>query len=262
MNIKLRYRKKPNGVPILSMKEIDGFAEMILTDFNASILKEPTSLDVEAFIEFYLGLTMDYQDLSHNRSILGMTVFNDCRIPVYDAENGTVKTIPVSEKTVLVDNSLLEEGQEPRCRFTLGHEAGHWILHRHRYLENKDQTSLFEVEAVQPTVQCRSVDIESANKRSYLSTDQEWMEWQADYMASALLMPRPVFQATAQQILRQAGFNEGYVTKGISEDLDLFIESIPFEMAAIFNVSIQAAKIRCDKLGVVREPSAMEQILH
>lgn len=47
MNIKLRYRKRSNGVPILSMQEIDGFAEMILTDFNASSLKEPAPIDIE-----------------------------------------------------------------------------------------------------------------------------------------------------------------------------------------------------------------------
>lgn len=125
MKIKFHYRIRSNGLPILSMKEIDGFAELILSDFDVSILKEPVPADIESLLEFYLELNMDYQDLTHNRSILGMTVFNDCHIPVYDADNGTVKIIPVSEKTVLIDNSLLEEDQAPRCRFTLGHEAGH-----------------------------------------------------------------------------------------------------------------------------------------
>lgn len=204
---------------------------------------------------------MDYQDLTHNQSILGMTVFNDCTLPVYDAENGTVKMIPVREKTVLMDNSLLEEDQEPRGRFTLGHEAGHFLLHRHLYLENKNQTTLFEVEPPEPVVKCRSGDIENGNRKGALSTDNDWMEWQADYMSSALLMPKPVFQIAVQKILMWAGISEGYVIKGISDELDQFIETLPSELSPIFNVSVLAAKIRCDKLGVVRERAPMAHIL-
>lgn len=261
MNVKLSYRKRSNGMPILSMKEIDGFAEAILTDFNAFLLNEPTPVDMESFIEFYLGLTMDYQDLSHNRSILGMTVFSDCRLPVFDKENGTVKIIPVQEKTVLIDNSLLEDGQEPRCRFTLGHEAAHWILHRHRYLVNKDQTTLFNIPASQPLVKCRQADGEQDNRRKVLATDYDWMEWQADYMSSALLMPKPTFQKTARFVLRRAGVKEGYLTKGVSNELDAIAEYLPRKMAEVFHVSLQAAKIRCDKLGLIKELSELAQAL-
>ena len=70
MRIKLHYRKRSNGLPILSMKEIDDIAELILSDFNVSALKDPVPVDVEALLEFYLGLSLDYQDLTHNRSIL------------------------------------------------------------------------------------------------------------------------------------------------------------------------------------------------
>jgi Zn-dependent peptidase ImmA (M78 family) len=243
------------------MKEIDGFAELILSDFNASVLEEPAPVDIEALLEFYLGLSLDYQDLSHNRSILGMTVFNDCHIPVYNAANNTAKIIPVSEKTVLIDNGLLEDDQGPRYRFTLGHEAGHWILHRHKYLENKQQTSLFKAEEVQPLIKCRSADIENSSRRTALTTDNEWMEWQADYMASALLMPKPAFHIAVQGLLKQVGIHEGYITRGMSGEGDMFIQAIPFELADIFQVSVQAARIRCDKLGIVRDKVERQKML-
>ena len=221
MRIKFDYRKRSNGLPILSMKEIDGIAELILSDYNVSVLKEPVPVDIEALLEFYLELSLDYQDLSHNRSILGMTVFNDCHIPVYNAENNTAKIIPVSEKTVLIDNSLLEDGQGGRYRFTLGHEASHWILHRDKYLENKQQTSLIKTEEVQPVIKCRATDIENSRRQHSLITDNDWMEWQADYMASALLMPKQTFSIAVQGLLEQAGIRAGYISRGISGDWDM-----------------------------------------
>lgn len=259
--IKFHYRKRANGLPILSMKEIDGMAESILSDFDASVLKKPAPVDMESLIEFYLGLTLDYQDLTHNQSILGMTVFNDCYITVYNPEEDAGKVIPVNEKTVLIDNSLLGEDQESRYRFTLGHEAGHWILHRQKYLDNKQQTSLFEGRSEQPLVKCRSVDIESSSRRTSLVTDNDWMEWQADYMASALLMPKPTFHTAVQELLTQAGVNQGYITRGLSDDWDMFIQAITVEMAEIFQVSLQAARIRCEKLGVIQDKADKQKAL-
>ena len=68
---------------------------------------------------------MDYQDLTHNRSILEH-IFNDCNIPVYDANTNKAKRIAVNEGTVIIDNSLLEDLIKTR-RFTLAHEFAHWF---------------------------------------------------------------------------------------------------------------------------------------
>lgn len=259
--INFHDRKRSSGLPILSMKEIDHFAELILSDFNGCLLEEPFPVDIESLLEFYLGLILDYQDLTPNQSILGMTVFNDCHIPVYNAEYNTAKIIPVSEKTVLIDNSLLEEDQKGRYRFTLGHEAGHWIFHRDKYLENKQQTSLFKVEEAQPVVKCRATDIENSSRRNSLTTDNDWMEWQADYMASALLMPKSTFQRAVLDLLKQAGITEGYIVRGISDDWDMFIQAITIELAETFQVSLPAARIRCEKFGVIREKAERQKML-
>lgn len=135
------------------------------------------------------------------------------------------------------------------------------ILHRHKYTGNKEQTSLFKVESGQPLVKCRSVEVENINRRNSLYTDHDWMDWQADYMASALLMPKSTFRSAAQNILRQASITEGYITKGISNDWDRSIEAISFELAKIFQVSVQAAKIRCNKLGIIKEKAEIQKIL-
>ena len=67
---------------------------------------------------------------------------------------------------------------EGRYRFTLAHEGGgHWRLHRHLFAKDPAQASLFGGPAA-PSVVCRS------------SQAKERVEWQADFYASCLLMPR------------------------------------------------------------------------
>lgn len=63
---------KENGVPILSKTEIDVIGERFVRDFQPEVLESPAPVDIEGFIEFYLG----------------MTVFNDTnKVPVYDPVN-------------------------------------------------------------------------------------------------------------------------------------------------------------------------------
>lgn len=42
-------------------------------------------IDIDGFAQSYLGLTQDFQYLSHNGIYLGMMIFNDTnKVPVYD----------------------------------------------------------------------------------------------------------------------------------------------------------------------------------
>ena len=74
---------KKNGVPIVSKKELDAIGERFVQDFQPDVLTNPAPVDIESFVECYLGMTPDYQFLSHNGIYLGMTVFNDTnKVPV------------------------------------------------------------------------------------------------------------------------------------------------------------------------------------
>lgn len=74
------FKTKKNGVPVLDRKEIDNIGENFIRDFQPSVLTSPAPVDIENFTEFYLGMTPDYQYLSHNGIYLGMTVFNDTKL--------------------------------------------------------------------------------------------------------------------------------------------------------------------------------------
>ena len=51
---------KNNGVPILSKAQIDAIGEHFVQDFQPEVLTNPAPVDIEGFIEFYLGMTPDY----------------------------------------------------------------------------------------------------------------------------------------------------------------------------------------------------------
>lgn len=149
-------RVKNNGVPILSKAEIDAIGERFVQDFQPEVLTNPSPVDIEGFIEFYLGMTPDYQYLSHNGVYLGMTVFNDTdKVPVFDPATNRAEYISAKARTVIIDNRLLDEGQRHRYRFTLGHEGGHDIFHSGYFSYNPDQVSIFDDELIAPMIQCR-----------------------------------------------------------------------------------------------------------
>ena len=149
-------RVKNNGVPILSKAEIDAIGERFVQDFQPEVLTNPSPVDIEGFIEFYLGMTPDYQYLSHNGVYLGMTVFNDTdKVPVFDPATNRAEYISAKARTVIIDNRLLDESQRHRYRFTLGHEGGHDIFHSGYFSYNPDQVSIFDDELIAPMIQCR-----------------------------------------------------------------------------------------------------------
>ena len=128
----LHYRKNKSGTPILSKEDIDDYAESLIGDFDKALLEKPTPIPIEDFVELHLDLSVDYHNLSPDKSVLGMLTFNDGVVEVYDDLNRK-KYVEVEEGTIFIDNMLLNDDQNGRFRFTFGHEPGHWIFHRHKY---------------------------------------------------------------------------------------------------------------------------------
>ena len=79
-----KIRKLRNGIPILRNCEIDAHAEAFLYDYDDTLLTTPQPVDIEAFAEFYLGLSLDYVYLSPCGLILGRMVFQEVEpVPVF-----------------------------------------------------------------------------------------------------------------------------------------------------------------------------------
>lgn len=239
------FRCQKNGVPILSHKEIEDDAENFIKDFDVEILERPRELDIERFVEYYLRLSLDYNNLSNCGLILGRMVFNDTdKIPIYDAERGRAEYISAERGTVMIDNMLLDD--EHRLRSTLGHEAGHWIYQKSYFCTDSNQLTLFDTVDRVGTA-CRKSDIEGGDgtKRT-LSTDHDWLEHQAKYFSAAILMPRKAMkvvcgdEAMRRNLTAEApGFEEIFLANHVAE---------------VFNVSVESARIRIKQLEHDFEP--------
>lgn len=232
------FRVKKNGVPVVSKKELDNIGERFVRDYQPDVLKTPGPVDIDGFVEHYLGMTPDYQYLSHNGIYLGMTVFNDTnKVPVYDPVAKRAEYISARARTVIIDNRLLEENQQHRYRFTLGHEGSHDILHSGYFAYNPDQLSMFDY-PLTPMIQCRMDSPTSRKPDPNLWTDADRMEWQANRLSSAILMPTTAVRIVATRYPQcRTSLQDSF--------------SLIQEVAEVFDVSAEAATYRLKDLGYI-----------
>ena len=239
----------PTGVPILSKTQIDRMAEKYIVSFNPDILKLEQSFPAEEFCESYLKLKVEYQYLSHNGCYLGMAVFSDhTRIPLYESSSNSVRHVYFDANTILLENTLVDEMEEARLRFTQMHECAHQVLHANyfRRLGDKDTNS---------HTLCRRDEIENNNAKALSQwSDIDRMEWQANYLASAFLMPAATVRSFCDMLHVQE-YYDARTREGWSEQK-------AFDMAALdltyaFGVSLMTAKIRLLNLGFKRKRIAV-----
>ena len=238
--------RKRSGAPVLSRKEIDIIGENLVSDFNPDAMQTPQEIDIDLFVQDYLGADQDFQYLSHCGVYLGMTVFNDTdKVPVYDPIQNRAEYISARANTIIIDRTLLEENQEHRYRFTMGHEASHVFLHTPYFAYDPNQITLMDLlgggkEAAM--IQCR-VDTKKMNcEQQAVWTDKEWMEWQANALSSAILMPKAMVLKTCAEL---SGKSQDSAQK--TETQRCYIEADT--VSQVFNVSFQAATIRLKELG-------------
>ena len=100
-------------------------------DFQPEALKNPMEIDIDGFLEHYLGATPDYQYLSHNMIYLGMTVFQDTnRIPVYDPYHDCA-VLSILDEYGTSSYSIINSLNAMAEIFNVSHEA---VLNRLRNL--------------------------------------------------------------------------------------------------------------------------------
>ena len=256
-------------VPYLAEEAIERNAEALLTEFAHArdVVIEPP-IPIEDIMEKYLKLGIEFDD---THRLFG--------IPRTDLSQGPdiLGAIFFDEKRVVVDESLDPEehpNKEGRYRFTLAHEGGgHWRLHRSLYARDPAQAAQFGGSSV-PTVICRS------------SQAKERVEWQANFYASCLLMPRKlVFRAwkrefgdfEPREVVGAGGGPEDYDREieeidpedkqflgklpSLRDPAEMLSEEIVRPLAEQFVVSPIAMRIRLEKLGLLIREVPLRRIL-
>jgi len=215
-------------VPYLREKEIEAEAQLLLEEYaHSHEWKLAPPVPVEDIIELHLKLAFGIEDLQallRVPDVLGAIWFKEREIRV------DVRLDPTTNPRLL-----------GRYRFTLGHEAGHWRLHRQHYQEDPNQGKLFDGRG-QPAFICRSSQKPPA-------------EWQADYFAGCLLMPREVVRSewqgwrgnlepvAVQQLPPARISNDPAVNENAA------LERFCRPLADVFEVSAEAMRIRLEHLG-------------
>ena len=204
---------------------LDRYGNAIIHDFAPELLNEPQPVDIEAFVEDYLKLPeVEYQRLSLDGSVHGMTAFDTGLIEVFHEDTDMPKKIPVEAGTILIDISLADEKGEHRRRFTTMHEASHWLLHRN----------------------------------IPIPTEALMMERQADFLASTLLMPLSAIRIAFRNYFGFYAMQPRQIIRNASTWDNAIAAQLPEYLEKIFNVSPEAAMIRLEKLNALVDSEPMK----
>jgi Zn-dependent peptidase ImmA (M78 family) len=156
-----------------SKAALDGKARHILNTYNSDLLDTPQPIPVMEIMEEAFGLNFEYQYIRNDGRVLGLTVFNDAYVAVYDEDYRQYELIWVKADTVILDAHLLNKPTDARLRYTCAHELLHYVRHKSFYTAEDDMAAKGVLDLI--------------------STDEDTSaEWQADYFASCLLMPKGV----------------------------------------------------------------------
>ena len=214
------FRMSKDGAPVLRRNEIEVHGERLIADFQRDALFNVQPLDFMRFIELYLGLNLDIMNLSSNGVVMGMFVAGETdSLPFFNPVRNVAEYTHVDANTVIIDQRLISDTKkEHLLQFTLGHEASHGIYHRQFLLLKTHQHTPSGVDKPGPVMLCRKGSVGPAQEENgqLIWTPEKRIEWQANKLASCLLMPRPAVRYLFEANGRTGGHSE-QVIKSIGD---------------------------------------------
>ncbi len=194
---------------------LESIARKVLTQYDPFYLNQnPQAVPIERIIEDVFSLDIDYMRLTESGNELGRMVYDNGYTTRFNVEKDNYELVRVKAGKMIIEALLLEAPKlYARYRFTLAHELAHWILHKKLFAGTCVAAASYETD----------------------SHAGDSVEWQANHLAQAILMP-------AGQIKR--GFHQMMRAKGAQK-------SITENLAALFEVSYQAMSIRLTEFGLV-----------
>ncbi len=231
-------------VPFLPERSIADEAALLLACFERDQKWTPTvPVPIDDIVEIQLKLTFEIKDL---QSVFGLG-------DVHGA-------IWFREGKIAVDQRLDPHRfptKRGRYRFTLAHETGHWCLHRKWFLKTVQTQTLFDDGTPRPDHVCRSTQKKLP------------VEWQADFFAAQLLMPRNLVveewdrwhgssdpiclsdlgESEQRRLLDAEVRRRGRDKDGRDAENDLVLDHLVIPVAERFEVSPEAMRIRLERLG-------------
>jgi len=164
------------------------------------------------------GLMIEYIDTELPTSTLGKIVFDESKIVIYRSQT---------------------ERHLGRERFTLAHELAHYFLRHGHYLKNES---------------CDDADFDLRSAAKLAARDIRRLEFQANYFASAMLMPKISFIGHLRSALAELGIHDRGFGAMYLDDQDCNRQAfklVTTYLSQKFSVSKKAAAIRMDGLNLL-----------
>ena len=214
----------------LSRRDLDGIADRVTQKYYQILgvgRGKLTPIDPVLLAEEVVKLNIMFSPLCNDGTILGLAAFADVELALCMSD-GNVYIKQLKNGDVVIDTMLQANGLIGRCNFTIAHETGHHILCK---LYPKEYGPL-------------------CNRTSHIMYRRErkahsWIEWQADSLASSLLMPQNLITECLPRFSlekRIEMLNSVFRPKEYQSFCDL---------AEYLGVSKQALAIRLKQLGIL-----------
>jgi len=216
-----------NGVPVLNSNDIEIKAEEVISFFDKNILEKPQRTPLLDFIEKLhkqFKIKRDYS-LSLGKTKNGKTIL------------GKTQLKPLG---LFIDKSLVNDN---RFNFILGHEFGHIVFHRSI---NINKTGYEEQELI-------DTEIDLVTGKKNLKTARDWMEWQANYFASAILIPRSTVMQAVIEKQKEMGIkrNIGQIILEPKRYSVNDYKEIQKHLGLIYNITATNVECRLKDLGIL-----------
>lgn len=169
-----------------SGQELDEIGEAVVRDYYGKTLQDiPASVDIEALVTGYLKLPIVYRTFAEASEKVGF--LSDGSTPLRVVEKGKPVYVVFPKGTIVIEKALLQPYETGRRRFTIAHEAAHYISDR------SIKTASFK----------RMFDSEM----TYTAEDLKGLfaieESQIDRLAAAMLMPGYILRYNLRTIFHK-----------------------------------------------------------
>lgn len=237
MKIKLICAKvnQFTGEQFPNKKEIASFADRLLNDYCRKFGRTLETINWDEFVTKYVGVDVQYQRLSLNKSILGVTIQKDGKLETYN-EDGSLKLVDVHRGEIFIDSDAC--GSDSRELFTIFHELKHCLL---------DLDKDFRVDKIIDDETIINGDFKTNNKSQY-----SWAEYFANYFAACVLLSRRRLKKLYDD--KHTMYVTEYHTSLKGQKIWI-LKKIIGEIADETGVSKSAISIRLKETNLITEPT-------
>ncbi len=228
-----------------SPSQLEEKANQLIVETNAERLSAVKEIDVYDIVE-HIGCLPDWKYITPVKKVMGLTAFYEGTMYFWPESQYQTGMIPecmyVDKGTIIIDQSILDDKNLGKERFTVMHECFHWLLHKKCFNRRQDGFSSM----------CGNTAFRSFSEKKKGMTALEINEYQANFCAAAFLMPKQVVRNVFQELYGNTIKDDEYLP--VSNE----INNIIVEASKVFQVNYSAMKYRLQSLQVIARSKSNE----